>query len=264
LAISTPERFDLQGIVATHFAGNAGPDSTEQSYQLLMQLLRSAGKADQYATRRGGHPMQYPGVPTPSEGADLIIERAKAASEDDPLWIVVLGAATNTAGAILKAPEILPRIRVVFHARCSRLWPERTAQFNVIGDIIAAQTLLSSGVPLVWFDTGTKLTIPYTETERRLAPLCDMGRFLHDYRDTRPHFADPTKGFFDLGDIAWLTDPTLCAAETVPAPHLERHLAFNHERSRGQMLRVTDIDVPRTWALFFQHLQKAHSTGVIA
>ncbi|MBN2451653.1 MAG: hypothetical protein JXR77_14790 [Lentisphaeria bacterium] len=77
-------------------------------------------------------------MPSSSDGADLIIERALAASPEDPLWIVVLGAATNTASALLMAPEITPRVRVVFHARCARLWPERTVQFNVVGDVAAA------------------------------------------------------------------------------------------------------------------------------
>lgn len=264
LALAAPERFDLQGLVATHFAGSSGPQSTEESFQLLLDLLRAAGQEHRYCTRRGGHPMQYSGVPSRSEGADLIVERALAASLDDPLWIVVLGAATNTASALLIAPEIIPRVRVVFHARCARLWPERTVQFNVIGDVPAVQTLLACGVPLAWFDTGTKLSIPYEETARRLAPMCDVGRFLHEYRDRRPHFASPQKGFYDMGDIAWLLDPSLCTMQTVPAPQLRRHLEFDHTHTCGQMFRVTDIDVPGAWDLFFSKLKAAHSAGVLA
>ena len=264
LALAAPGRFDLRGFVATHFAASSGPDSTERSFQLLLQLLRAAGHEEHHVARRGGHPMRYPGVPSSSPGVDLIIEEALKASPADPLWIVVLGAATNTASAILTAPEIVPRVRVVFHARCSRLWPERTVQFNVVGDVIAVQTLLESDVPLVWFDTGTKLTIPYEETARRLSLMCATGRFLHDYRDRSPHFASPGKGFFDMGDIAWLIDPSLCTVATVAVPELRRHLAFDHKRTHGQILRVTNIDVPRTWKLFFECLGVAHENGVVA
>ncbi|MBT3288786.1 MAG: hypothetical protein HN380_15670 [Victivallales bacterium] len=264
LALAAPERFDVRGFVATHFAASGGPDSTEQSYQLLRQLLRAAGCDAAYTAKRGGDPMQYGGVPSPSEGADFIIEQALAASSEDPLWVVVLGAATNTASAILKAPEIMPRLRVVFHSRCARLWPERTEQFNVVGDVPAVQTLLASGVSLVWFDTGTQLTIAYEETARRLAPLCATGRFLHEFRDRRPGFASPHKGFFDMGDIAWLIDPTLCQMETVPAPTLRRSLAFDQGRAHGSMLRVTKIGVPRTWELFFHTLESAHGAGTLA
>jgi inosine-uridine nucleoside N-ribohydrolase len=263
LALAGTDRFDVRGFVATHFAQWAGPESTEESFQLLRELLTAAGHQGQHRVAKGGHPMQYVAVPSKSEGAELIIELAREATPEQPLWIVVLGAATNTASALLIAPDIKPNVRVVFHARCAHLWPHRTVQFNVAGDVVAVQTLLKSGVPLVWFDTGTKLTIPYEETARSLAPIGATGRFLHTFRDRKPQFASRDKGFFDVGDIAWLMDPTLCTMETVPAPLLRRHMQFDQERTYGNMLRVTDIDVPRTWDLFFKTLEEARTKGII-
>ncbi|WP_197231802.1 nucleoside hydrolase [Novipirellula artificiosorum] len=257
LALAANDRFELKGMVATHFAQWAGPDSTDQSYELLQQLLEVSGNQDQFPVARGGDPMQYTGVPTSSQGADLIIKLARQASPQEPLWVVVLGAATNTASAILQAPSIKPNIRVIFHARCAQYWPQRTVQFNVVGDVIAVQTLLSSRVPLVWFDTGTELTIPYDETKSRLAPMGATGKFLHEFRDQKPEFAKATKGFFDMGDIAWLMDPSLCKMETVPAPLLRRNLGFDKDRTYGNMLRVSEIDVSRTWQLFFETLDQS-------
>ena len=263
LALAGTDRFDLRGFVATHFAQWGGPESTEESFQLLRELLAAAGHEGKHRIAKGGHPMRYAGVPSKSEGADLIIELARNATAEKPLWIVVLGAATNTASALLLAPDITPNVRVVFHARCSQHWPHRTVQFNVAGDVVAVQTLLKSRVPLVWFDTGTKLTIPYDETASRLAPIGATGQFLHDFRNRKPQFASPEKGFFDMGDIAWLMDPTLCTMETVPAPMLRRHMQFDQQHTYGNMLRVTEIDVPRTWDLFFETLNKARAKGLI-
>jgi hypothetical protein len=67
-----------------------------------------------------------------------------------------------------------------------------------------------------------------------------------------------------MGDVAWLIDPTLCQMECVPAPSLERNLRFNQGKANGNMLRVTEIDVPRTWDLFFRTLASAKNAGVIA
>jgi len=43
LAVATPERFAIEGFVATHFAASAfgtdGPASTEKSYRLIGELL---------------------------------------------------------------------------------------------------------------------------------------------------------------------------------------------------------------------------------
>ncbi len=257
LALAASERFELQGMVATHFAQWAGPDSTDKSFDLLQQLLEVSGNQVRFPIARGGDPMQYSNVPTSSEGADLIVRLARQASPSNPLWVVVLGAATNTASAILQAPDIQPYLRVVFHARCAHHWPERTVQFNVVGDVIAVQALLESQVPLVWFDTGTKLTIPYAETKARLAPMGATGEFLHRFRDQKPQFAKVTKGFFDVGDIAWLMDPTLCKMEVVSTPRLQRTLAFERSQRHGEMLRVSEIDVDRTWKLFFDSLTRS-------
>ena len=89
-------------------------------------------------------------------------------------------------------------------------------------------------------------------------PLGQTGRFLHDFRDRKPNFASSEKGFFDMGDIAWMIDPTLCQMETVPAPMLRPHLEFDRRRHFGKMLRVMKIDVSRTWERFFQILSDAH------
>lgn len=254
LALVSPDRFRIEGFVATHFATWAGPDSTEESYQLLLEELRTAGCEDSYPVAKGGHPMQYRGTASPSEGADLIIERARVGSIDDPLWVVGLGAATNLASAILSAPEIMPLVRYVFHARNEFNWPTRTTQFNVVGDVIAVQTLLESDVPLVWFDTGTALTLSMEESETRLASLGSLGRYLHEFRHRSAYFARSDKGFFDLGDIAWLIEPGLCREERIPAPRLERHCSFDQRTTRGEMRRVFNIDREPTWDLFFNRM----------
>lgn len=262
LVLASPDRFRLEGFVATHFATWAGPESTEAAFRLLQEELRIAGCEGIHPVHKGGHPMQYRGTASPSPGADFIIERAKAGSVEDPLWVVGLGAATNLAAAILLAPEIKPLVRYVFHARNEFNWPDRTTQFNVVGDVIAVQTLLESEVPLVWFDTGTALTLTMKESETRLAVQGQLGRWLHEFRHRSAAFAHPNKGFFDLGDIAWLIQPDLCREETVPAPRLERHCHFDHTNTYGPMRRAFGIDRESTWDLFFARMAKAAVPGL--
>jgi len=256
LALASPDRFAIEGITATHFAADpgAGPDSIEQSYELLRELLDVANAAGRFPIHRGGHPMQYVRTPSPSAGATALIERALAGDADDPLWVVCLGASTNVASALLQAPEIAARIVVVFHARSPKTWPTRTVQYNVRGDVLAAAALLASDVPLVWFDTGCHLSAPMALTAERLAPLNPLGAWLHDFRHRKDFFQDPDKGFFDVGDIAWMIQPGLAASDVVPAPALERDMRFDQARGNGDMLRVHDIEREATWALFFERL----------
>jgi inosine-uridine nucleoside N-ribohydrolase len=201
--------------------------------------------------------MRYITEPADSDGARLIIERAHAGSVDGPLWVVVLGAASNIASALLLDPSITEQIRLVFHARSEWSWPERSEQFNVSGDIPAVRRLLISGVPLVWFDTGQQLTCPVQETERELLPPGGMAAFLHEFRKRADHWMSDQKGFYDLGDIAWLIDPSVCTNEVVDVPHMDAKMHFHQNADLGKMVRAHSVSREPVWALFFKRMKGA-------
>jgi hypothetical protein len=106
----------------------------------------------------------------------------------------------------------------------------------------------------VWFDTGTHLVCDYSISEKYLAPLSDLGKFIHDYRKRNKHWMTLTKGFFDMGDIVWMIDPSTCKSEVVRAPYMNEYMYFEPARSMGKMLRIFDIDNDRSWNLLFQRM----------
>jgi inosine-uridine nucleoside N-ribohydrolase len=256
LALTSPDRFSIEGFVATHWAAHSGPDSIDKSYMCLLELLEIAGQAGKYTVKKGGHPMQYLNTPSKSEGANLIIERAFCGNKDNPLWVVGLGAATNLASALLIEPSISERVRYVFHARSHLTWPERSVQFNVENDILAVRSLLQSNVPLVWFDTGTYLTRSIDDTEAKIASSGRLGKYLHDYRYKDSVFMSEKKGFFDVGDIVWLIKPELCRTEIVKAPTMSQTMYFDHKNTNGDMLRVYEIDREGSWNLFDERIAR--------
>jgi inosine-uridine nucleoside N-ribohydrolase len=254
-AMVYPERFKLEGIIAANFNNRmkgAGPESVNTSYRLITQFLASGGLEGRYTIKKGSNPMPYYGYPSESEGVDYIIERAKAGSAEDPLWVVGLGASTDLASALLKEPGICDKVRFVFHARNDANWPVRTRQFNVKGDIHAARTLLKTWVPLVWFDTGTHLACPMALTEKYLASTGGLGKFIHEFRFKQDDWQLNTKGFFDMGDFVYLYEPDACNAEVIKAPTMDEHMFFDHEFTNGKMVRVYDIDNNRAWNLLFE------------
>ena len=130
-----------------------------------------------------------------------------------------------------------------------------TAEFQA-GDIIAVQTLLTSNVPLAWFDTGTRLCADMQTTEQNLSPIGRIGKYLHEYRFREGYFQRPDKGFFDLGDIAWLIDPSLCDASVINAPALQRWMDFQQTDKFGKILHVGNIRPEATWQLFYDRLHR--------
>lgn len=258
LALYSPDRFMLEGLVATHFGQQGetgGPHTIQQSYDLLLELLAAGGFTGQYRVEKGGDPLPYMTVPVESAGARFIVERAHAGSVDDPLWIATLGAASNVASALLLDPGIRDKIRLVLHVRSEWSWPERSEQFNVGGDIPAIRSILVSGAPLVWFDTGQQLTCPMAETEKQLVPMGGLPAFLHEFRRRREHYQSDEKGFYDLGDIAWLIDPSVCSNEVVDVPHMDFLCRFKHTGDLGKMVRAHSSKREPVWDLFFKRMK---------
>ncbi|UCF15646.1 MAG: nucleoside hydrolase [Phycisphaerales bacterium] len=255
LAVLCPERFKIEGFVAANFDNSrpeTGPDSIEASFKEIQTILDKAGLAGRWPVLRGSHPMRYKYEPSESEGVDFIIKKAMESTPEDPLWIVGLGAATDIASAYLKEPRIKDRIVVFWHFRTR--WPDKCWNFNVIGDVRAARTVFHSELSFVLFDTGTHLYCPMEESVKYTS-YGDLGRYMHEYRYESSYYQRPNKGFFDLGDIAVLVDPSLGSWEVVDCPEVEWDLVYKFKKTRGKILRCYDVNRDGTYALLDKKLR---------
>ena len=255
LAVLSPERFKIEGFVAANFDNSrpeTGPDSIEASFREIHTILDKAGLAGKFPVLHGSNPMRYKYEPSESEGVDFIIKKAMESTPEDPLWIVGLGSATDIASAYLKEPRIKDRIVVFWHFRTR--WPDKCWNFNVIGDVRAARTVFHSDLSFVLFDTGTHLYCPMEESRKYLS-YGNLGRYMHEFRYETSNYQRPNKGFFDLGDIAVLVDPSLGSWEVADCPEVEWDLAYKFNKTKGKILRCYDVDRDGTYALLEKKLR---------
>jgi inosine-uridine nucleoside N-ribohydrolase len=257
LALLSPERFQIEGFVAANYDNaneGAGPESIATSADTIRTLLGKAGLDGKFPVKLGAPPLRYQFEPSESEGVDFIIEKAMASTPEDPLWIIGLGAATDLASAYLKEPRIVDRVVVFWHGRTE--WPNKANNFNVHGDVRAARILFHSNLPFVLFDTGSRLFCPMEESAQWVKQS-ELGRFLHEYRLKNEWYQSPTKGFYDLGDIAALVDPSLATWETVACPEVAWDLTYRFRNTMGRIVRCADIDRDRTFALLDRKLAES-------
>jgi inosine-uridine nucleoside N-ribohydrolase len=254
LALGFPGRFRIEGLVAAHFGDAGGAAGIEKSYAEVQRVLELAGLSGKIPVKRGADPLQYRDRPPESEGVNFIVQRAKAATPEDPLWLVLLGPATDAAAALLKEPGIADRLVVFWHGRTQ--WPVRCWNFNAYNDILAVRVVFELPCRFVLFDTGTHLRIPVEETQRRFAPLGPLGSYLHEIRTRKPHYASPTKGFYDLGDMAAIADPSCARWEKVEAPGVEQDLRYDFTRKNGQIVRIYHVESEPAFNLLEQALRR--------
>lgn len=255
LALGFPERLKIEGFVAAHFGQRGGGKGIAKSRASLEATLTAAGLAEKFTLKNGSDPIVYRDRVPESEGVDFIIEKARAATPEKPLWLVLLGPATDGAAALLKAPDIADKVIVFWHGRSE--WPEKCANFNAINDPLATQLLFELPCRFVLFDTGANLTMPMDESERRVGSVGVLGKFLHDIRKPSAYASRADKGMFDLGDIAALIDPAgSCKWETAQAPSVRFDYRYDFKQTNGPLLRITTIDRDASFALLDQALAR--------
>ncbi len=255
LSLLCPDRLDIQGFVAAHFGDAGGPEGIEKSYRAILTVMKKAKMEGRFPVKKGSHPFRYSQQPEPSEGVDFIIEKAMEHDRNNPLWVVLLGPSTDIVNAYLIEPEIKERVVVFWHGRTR--WPDKCWNFNAYNDLKAVRLLFKSDLPFILFDTGTHLYCPMKESKRRLAPYGDLGKFLHTFRLKSKWFQSPKKGFYDLGDIAAVVDPTLAKWEVVDAPGVNWDMNYTHDKTYGKIVRIYDIDRDGSFQLLYGRLADA-------
>lgn len=258
LALLADERFKIEGLVGSAFDNHrGGRNSITDSVEEIERVVEKVGRPVTCPILPGAPPMQFSDKPSVSEGVEFIVEKALESDPDDPIWVIGLGCATDMASALLLDERIIDHVVAFWHLRTD--WPDRCTNFNVFTDVRAARLLFHAPVPFVLFDTGEQLTCPMEESQEQVAPYGDIGSYLHEYRHRDSYFADPEKGFFDLGDIAGLVDPSLATWETVEFPRVDYNLRYQFGDNHGQIVRCADLDRDGVFTLFYDRLQSAYS-----
>ncbi|WGF88923.1 nucleoside hydrolase [Marinivivus vitaminiproducens] len=258
LALASPAELDVVAI--TTVGGNVKLRHTEVNARKLCTL---AGRADIPVHAGCPGPILKPLVtaehihgPTGLEGADLpepaqalqaqhavdrIVDEVMARPSGE-LTLVATGPLTNLALAMVKAPEIAPRLREIVLMGGGRLEGNVTpaAEFNIWVDPHAAAVVFNSGVPIVMF--GLDVTHKALVTPERLAAIAALGTpvakaaaglldFFNRFDSDR--YGTPGAPLHDPCTIAYLLDPGLFGG---------RHCHVAIETAGQETLGTTVID----------------------
>jgi purine nucleosidase len=265
-ALLSPERVNVKAIIAAPFKNSRsiGPEEgMELSYDEILRLLERLGRSPKDFVYKGSR-SYLPNEDTPcsSEGVDRIISLAREASEESPLYVVAIGAITNVASAILKDPEIIKKIVVVWLGGNALYWPH-TWEFNLMQDVPAARVVFDSGVPVVQIPcqnvtTHLRTTVPELTTYLKgKGPVADFlyERFC-EYSDNHRGWS---KEIWDMAAIAWLINPEWAPSELVSSPILTDKMTWSVDRSRHLIRSVSMIHRDPIFIDFFDKIEALNS-----
>ena len=222
------ERIDVLSINAAPFSMNNRSDDPQKgmelSYEEIFRLLKKINfKKNNFVFKGSTKYVGFDKKPIDSPAADNIIENALKCSESDPLYVVAIGAITNVASAILKEPEIINKIVVVWLGGNALYWPENN-EFNLKQDIGGAQVLFDSGVSLVLVPckgVTSHLISTVPEIEKYIEPHGEIGKFLAmRFKEYNNNHKGWSKEIWDMAAISWVLNEEWAPTNITPSPIL--------------------------------------------
>ncbi len=265
-------------------------EGMEQSYQEILRLHQLLNVSPENRVFRGSTQyMQLPGVPVESEAARDLVRRANESK--DLLYVLAIGEITNIASAILMDPGIIRKIVVIWLAGQPLYWPH-AVEFNIGQDVLASQTILDSGVPLVLvpcMTVASNLTVTAPELEARLKGKSKVGTYLSDtvirqltqemgnrwlnlinktynfglddYGAQQTPCTDvvlsPSRIIWDISTVAYAANPNWVPSTLVPTPWLTDDIHWRQDSQRPLMRLCNFAYRDAIFGDMFAKLQKA-------
>lgn len=235
-SLLAPEKLSVEAIYAAPFTNqrSSGPgDGMEKSYAEILRLLaRLRIPSEGFVYRGSTAYLSDSAAPERSAAALDLVERAMASPEDDPLYVVAIGAITNVASALLIEPEILRRIVVVWLGGNPPALPH-TVEFNLMQDVKASGLIFDSGVPLVHvpcLGVASHLLTTRSELAETIQGRNAISDFLYERfcEYSQDHFAW-AKEIWDIATIAYLLNEDWSSSRLVPSPVLVGEMKIERE-----------------------------------
>jgi inosine-uridine nucleoside N-ribohydrolase len=275
-ALNSPDKINLEAVYAAPFFNGKvanEKEGMEKSYEEIQRIITMLNRTDDVKAIRGATEiLKETAELSGNEAACDMVNRAKISS--DPLYIISIGALTNVATAIMLDPSILFNIVIVWLGGHPHYWPH-TWEFNLKGDVRAAQVVFDSGAALIQIPcmgVASNLTTTEYELLHCLMGKSKIGSYLTelicafshedsfykeyngivdkylrgtaDYDDNlmgKPVYSSDnyaySKIIWDIAAVAYLINPTWVHTSLVDTPEITADFQYK-ERTKKIPMRI--------------------------
>lgn len=261
-------RFEVLGIMSAQAPTITAP-AGQTSYRILIDVVeRRLGMRRHPPLIEGGSwPMANSTSPRKSPAVEFLINKSRRFSKDHRLTVLVIGAATDVASAILTDPTIVDRIRIIQMGFNDETGGE---EFNIANDVSAAQAIIDSRVPLV-IGSGkvcrASLSLTFSQARQMLEKRGPIGAWLWEeyqawyFRYVKPlRINDFSKPWVIWDDITLAYVLGMTTQHSAPRPRLRDDMAFEIVATDRVVEWITDVDEDRLWSDFLKLIDRYQRT----
>lgn len=244
--LSYHEKMNTRALYAAPFSNlrSISPgDGMEKSYQEILKLMDILKREDmkEKTFRGSGEWMVNEKTPVDSAAARHLASLAMNYTQENPLYVIVIGATTNVASALLMNPQIAERMVIVFQGMNALHWPSPW-EFNLCQDMNASRVMFDSGAPIVIlpaYGVVSHFTISGLELGYWLKgknAICDY--LVNITMDEAEHYDDScdadkiwTRIIWDVTSIAWMAG-LIEESYLIPTPIPEDEKPYGYDENR--------------------------------
>lgn len=262
--IKSLDIFDLEAITIAPFSKSGYADTmtigegTEKSYDTTLKILDMLEKPEYKKDVYKGATKYLIEGESNNEAIDKIIE---VALKNEKTIILAIGAITNIALAIIKEPEIINRIKVVWLGGNTFLTKDNS-EFNFRQDIKAVQVVFDSEVELVVIpcrNVAANLSTTIYELNHYLSDNTRLNDYLKEiFINCKKTFMKEAKDeigssktLWDLSAIAYEINADWFKTELISCPKVLDNGLYEETVDRHKVIFINDLYRNKIYQDFF-------------
>jgi inosine-uridine nucleoside N-ribohydrolase len=265
--LQSEDRINLKAICAAPFFNHhsqSPKDGMERSYEEVFKVLKLL-KREEFGNvvfKGSENFLQETKQPVSSDAVQEIIRLAENYTEENPLYIVAIAAATNIANALLLRPEIKDKVVIVWIGGLGFDWHDNKS-FNAGQDVEAARIVLGSGAPVVLIP-GRGVLDHLTTTGPELQHWLGGKNAFCDYIIEKTEKESNICGgercwsrpISDVAAVAWLLDGNFMLDRLEHSPVMEYDHLYAEDKRRLFIRYVYSINRDGLMSDLFEKLAK--------
>ena len=231
-------------------------EGQEKSYQEVLKICKWLNFDTEDKVFKGSTDYIENGYDEINEAVNKII---KVSNKNEKTYIVAIGAITNVALAIKKAPNIINKIEVILLGGHSPYYKDND-EFNFRQDVQAVKDVLTSGVKLTIIPckgVASNLKISIYELEHYLkgkSKLCDY--LCSRFYDDGIHGIQTRRVIWDISAISYLLNKEWFEEKKMSCPEINKNLSYDFKENDRKINFVTYLNSDKIYENLFKKLCK--------
>lgn len=250
-------KFNIEAItVAPYHHDNdiSVEEGQEKSYQEILKICNWLNFDTKNKVFKGSNGYIENGYNETNEAVEKIIEIVK---KNEKTYIMAIGAITNVALAIQKAPSIVDKIEIIWLGGHSPIC-NNNKEFNFRQDVQAIKEIFSSKANLTIIPcngVASNLKISIYELEHYLKGKNELCNYLCSrFYDDGIHGIQTRRPIWDISVIAYLINKEWFEEKKMDCPEINKDLSYSFNENDIKIKFVTYLDSDKIYNDLFDKL----------